>query len=303
MGAGFIIGGFCPGTSICAAAVGKIDGLAFVVGSFIGIFIFTEAYPLIKDIYLMENWGAVRLDKYMGISPELFAFGLTMIAIAAFFAVTLIENRVNKVKTDFSGVGILRNVALGVVPVAVIALLVITPSKQEYIQKKIREERQQQKCVFKEMSGDKLAYELINNHYKINLIDVRSMDKYKDYHLPLAINIPVDSMSNREWNEYFIQKHNINIFYADNDTTAKKACLLARFLGKSENFILKESTSKFRNMFFNIPPPPPGALKDDINVYRFRSEAATDMMNLENALKKFTQPVKKKVKKIQGGCS
>ncbi|MBN1926339.1 MAG: YeeE/YedE family protein, partial [Prolixibacteraceae bacterium] len=32
MGAGFIIGGFCPGTSVCAAAIGKIDGMLFVLG-------------------------------------------------------------------------------------------------------------------------------------------------------------------------------------------------------------------------------------------------------------------------------
>lgn len=303
MGAGFIIGGFCPGTSICAAAIGKIDGMAFVVGSIIGIFLFTEGYPLVEEIYLMENWGPVRFDRYLGISPELFAFLLTLIAVVTFFAVTLIENRVNKIKTDFSSTRIIRNFALVFIPFAVIILIAITPSTQEYIQQQIREIRQQQKCVFKEYVADKLAFELINNHYKLNLIDVRNNEKYKEYHLPLAINIPVDSMQNREWSEYFIQKHKINIFYADIDTTAKKACLFARFIGKSDNYILKESTGKFRDMFFNITPPLPNALKEDINVYQFRSGAAVDMMNLENALKKFNQPVKKKVKIIQGGCS
>ena len=29
MGIGFIIGGFCPGTSICGAAIGKIDGMLY----------------------------------------------------------------------------------------------------------------------------------------------------------------------------------------------------------------------------------------------------------------------------------
>jgi len=287
MGAGFVIGGFCPGTSICAAAIGKLDGMAFVVGSFFGIFIFTEGYPLLEDIYLAENWGAVRFDRFLGISPELFAFLLTLIAVVAFFAVTQIENRANKLRTDFSKGRVTRNFALGFIPFAIIALLAFTPSRQEYIQQEIREARQQKKCVFKEISADKLAFELIHNHYKINLIDVRDNEKFKEYHLPLAINIPVDSMNKREWNEYFTQKHNINIFYADVDTTAKKACLLARFLGKSENYILRESTGQFRDIFYN----------------RFRFQAAADMLNLENALKKFTQPVKKKVKKIQGGCS
>src|SRR5512135_1712186 len=32
MGAGFIMGGFCPGTGICAASIGKIDAMFYVLG-------------------------------------------------------------------------------------------------------------------------------------------------------------------------------------------------------------------------------------------------------------------------------
>ena len=42
MGVGFIIGGFCPGTSLVAMATRKIDGLFFVLGVLIGIFAFGE---------------------------------------------------------------------------------------------------------------------------------------------------------------------------------------------------------------------------------------------------------------------
>ena len=148
-----------------------------------------------------------------------------------------------------------------------------------------------------------MAYELINNHFRINLIDVRSSEKYKEYHLPLAVNIPVDSMMNREWNDYFVKSHKTNVFYADIDTTARKACLLARFLGSSDNYILRESTTEFRDMFFGAVTPTPGALKKDVSVFNFRTKAAADLLNLENALKKFSEPVKKKVQKARGGCS
>ena len=40
MGAGFIMGGFCPGTSFCAASIGKIDAMVFIGGLFLGILIF-----------------------------------------------------------------------------------------------------------------------------------------------------------------------------------------------------------------------------------------------------------------------
>src|SRR5512133_2716870 len=32
MGLGFIMGGFCPGTGICAMSIGKIDAIVFVAG-------------------------------------------------------------------------------------------------------------------------------------------------------------------------------------------------------------------------------------------------------------------------------
>ena len=46
MGLGFIIGGFCPGTSVCAIGVGKIDAMYYVLGTVIGFVIFAEGYPL-----------------------------------------------------------------------------------------------------------------------------------------------------------------------------------------------------------------------------------------------------------------
>ena len=42
MGVGFIVGGFCPGTSLVAMVTRKIDGLFFVLGGLFGIFVFGE---------------------------------------------------------------------------------------------------------------------------------------------------------------------------------------------------------------------------------------------------------------------
>jgi rhodanese-related sulfurtransferase len=66
MGVGFVIGGFCPGTSLVAMASLKIDGLLFVVGGLFGIFIFGETI----DSTFAEFWNSSYMGRFT--LPELF---------------------------------------------------------------------------------------------------------------------------------------------------------------------------------------------------------------------------------------
>jgi uncharacterized protein len=96
MGLGFILGGFCPGTSFTAIAIGKIDGLIFTVGLYLGIYIFSISFPLFSDFYYSENMGNVTLMDVTGISAQWFAFGFVVIALTAFWVTMFIEKRVRK---------------------------------------------------------------------------------------------------------------------------------------------------------------------------------------------------------------
>ena len=49
MGAGFIMGGYCPGTGLSALSIGKIDALFFFFGGLTGAFLFAETYPLYRS--------------------------------------------------------------------------------------------------------------------------------------------------------------------------------------------------------------------------------------------------------------
>ncbi len=101
MGFGFILGGFCPGTSYTAIAIGKLDGLFFTIGLFIGIYLFSLAFPLFKDFYYSSNMGNVTLTDVTGIAAPWFAAGFTVIALAAFWITMVIEKRVRKNITEY----------------------------------------------------------------------------------------------------------------------------------------------------------------------------------------------------------
>lgn len=96
MGIGFVIGGFCPGTSACASAIGKIDAMLYLGGFMIGVFIFDFFYPFYKDFYLGSKMGSVKINESLGISAETAMLGFVIFAIIAFYVTALIQKKVSR---------------------------------------------------------------------------------------------------------------------------------------------------------------------------------------------------------------
>ena len=103
MAFGFVIGGFCPGTSMCAASTGKIDGMVFVGGVFIGIIGYAFTYePLWATLRNSGKMGKVDIAEWLGMSDGLFILLMVVIAIVSFAVVTKIQARVvAKHKDDY----------------------------------------------------------------------------------------------------------------------------------------------------------------------------------------------------------
>ncbi len=96
MGVGMIIGGFCPGTSLTAVVIGKIDALFFAIGLYLGILLFAEVYPFLEKFYHAGYLGHITLSELTGIKAGWWAFGFTVIALAAFWVTAIIEKKVRK---------------------------------------------------------------------------------------------------------------------------------------------------------------------------------------------------------------
>ena len=98
MGFGFALGGFCPGTSFTGVAIGKIDAMFFTGGLFIGVFIFSELYPLFQGLYNGQNMGAAKIYDLLGMRETVFAFLLIVAAVGMFYVAAFVEKKVNKVE-------------------------------------------------------------------------------------------------------------------------------------------------------------------------------------------------------------
>jgi len=93
MGAGFIMGGFCPGTGLSALSIGKIDAMFFFVGGLLGAFLFAETYPLIQGLANSAYKGPVKINEVLGISPGLFSLLLIMASAVMFWFAEKAEKR------------------------------------------------------------------------------------------------------------------------------------------------------------------------------------------------------------------
>jgi hypothetical protein len=98
MGAGFIMGGYCPGTGICALSIGKIDAMIFLLGGMVGTFLFAETYPSIQTLANENNKGPMRIDEWMGVSSGVFTLILIGAAVALFWIAELAEKRFSRIE-------------------------------------------------------------------------------------------------------------------------------------------------------------------------------------------------------------
>jgi len=85
MGMGFIMGGYCPGTSFCGASIGKIDAFVFIGGLFLGVLIFAEGYPLWEEFFKAKFLGYPKISSALGLSDGIFSFGVILAALGMFW--------------------------------------------------------------------------------------------------------------------------------------------------------------------------------------------------------------------------
>ena len=96
MGAGFIMGGYCPGTGISALSIGKIDAMIYLLGGMFGAFLFAETFPFVQTLASDNYKGPMRIDEWFGISPGVFTLLLILAAVALFWIAEIAEKKLSR---------------------------------------------------------------------------------------------------------------------------------------------------------------------------------------------------------------
>jgi rhodanese-related sulfurtransferase len=212
MGVGFIVGGFCPTTSLASASTGKIDGMLFMLGGFVGAALFAETEPLFTNWYNNAGYyGRVTLDQVFNLPIGVVVLLVVLMALFMFWGAEQLERIVGK--KDLSKEPKLRIAGAGALVVLALAVVFIgSPSREDKYSKLTftRTETIEQlnadpivntiTYTADQMLENRLVFvtpaEAFKAKYNQSMnpvyLDVRSEADYNLYHIDGAINIPLE---------------------------------------------------------------------------------------------------------------
>ena len=216
MGVGFIVGGFCPTTSLAAASTGKVDGMFFVLGGFFGAFLFGETEKYFTHWYNNAGYyGRLTLDQVFHLPIGVVVLLVVLMALFMFWGAEQLERIFGK--KDLTREPKLRIAGAGALFVLALAVALIgTPSLEEkyskltftrtetiphpsgnadpivntltYSADEMLEKRLAQ------ITPAELFKTVYNQNINLIMLDVRPEAEYNLYHIKGALNVPLDKM-------------------------------------------------------------------------------------------------------------
>ena len=193
MGVGFIVGGFCPGTSLVAAATAKIDGIFFVLGAFFGIFLFGETVEMFEGFWNSSDLGRYTLPDLFGISTGATVLIIALGALFAFWGAEQLERMLGD--KDAAKTPRWRYGAAGAVVFVAIAGVVVGQPTHEDRWNAIADEKE---ALLRDRTvlihpGELLSLIHVDKLNPI-MLDVRGEADYNLFHILDARHVPTDTL-------------------------------------------------------------------------------------------------------------
>jgi uncharacterized membrane protein YedE/YeeE len=91
LGVGFVVGGYCPGTSVAGMATGRLDAMIYAMGLTAGLAFYAEIYSWIEPWVKVTSLGKITLPTLLGIPTGWLVLAVVVLAGAAFLGAERIE--------------------------------------------------------------------------------------------------------------------------------------------------------------------------------------------------------------------
>lgn len=158
------------------------------------------------------------------------------------------------------------------------------------------------------ISTIEVADRIIKNDPTLMLIDIRSKSAYEAYHLPGAINIPLEDFNQEDYQAYLNQSARDNVFISNGGVVADQGWILCKRKGFNNNYVMQGGLNRWVETILRPTPPAETASRKAHEQY-VKCRAASyyfggGSMEVKTDVDKKPLPVirKNKKRKVEGGC-
>jgi rhodanese-related sulfurtransferase/uncharacterized membrane protein (DUF485 family) len=194
MGVGFIVGGFCPGTSLVAMATRKIDGLFFVFGVLFGIFLFGETERFYDVWWNTAGYlGRLTIPEWLNLPTGVVVVGIVLMALFMFWGAEQLE-RVYGGRDLGKEPKWRRYAAVGLVALAASIIVIGMPTTEEKyaLIAPVKEPALANREV--QIHPGELLETIANDTLRVVMLDVRPEREYNLFHIAGAQNVPLEQI-------------------------------------------------------------------------------------------------------------
>jgi len=249
LGIGFVIGGYCPGTSCVSAATGRIDGMVYLAGMIAGLLGFAEVYPFIVNFAHSTSMGQITLPRLFNLPYGLLVFAVVLMALGAFAAGEWAEKKFGGKEPDPNGSLIgasrkltpVRTLALGLAAVGLFAAFAGDPYRGSRATIDTRDLAIRVGKGADAIQPAQLAGWIIQGQNGFRLVDLRPEKEYAAYHIPTAQDVPLASLT-----PDFAAHNEKLILYSDDSMEAAKAWFLLEAQGFRSVYVVEGGLQKWR---------------------------------------------------------
>lgn len=202
LGVGFVIGGYCPGTSCVSAASGRVDGMVYIAGMFAGLLVFGEISRPLEGFLYSTPLGQVTLPAFFHLPYGVLVLAVVLMALVAFAVAEWAEKKTTGTAPDAEGsltampwrLTPVRRLAGAFAVAGVLAVVLGNPYRGNTVEVDTRD-LALGAARAQPLAPAKLADWIIQGRNDFTLVDLRTPASYGTYHIPGAQNVPLASLT------------------------------------------------------------------------------------------------------------
>jgi len=249
MGVGFIIGGYCPGTSLVSMATLKVDGTFFVLGVVTGVLIFGDTVAYFNDFWHSGSMGRFTLPELFGLDTGVVVVMLVLMALAMFWGFGLISKLIWGEQEDHSPLRLRISAAFILLLVSSLLIFYEQPDPQRKWELLAEEytPRLEKRTAYIDPAE---LFHMMNDEYiDLVIFDVRNEPDWNQFHLVDAERTSLEGLTAQRERILSLPENAVIVMVSNDEILSTRAWQHLMTIAKPNAYILEGGINHWLNVY------------------------------------------------------